>query len=487
MYFNIITLNKMMKKLLLTLFLSTGICLANELPDLGDYSETVIGAHEESIIGSQILQQVYQSDSVIRDVEIEDYLNKVTSKIVDASDYSGSGITFFIVNDPSINAFAMLGGVIGVHTGLILSASTESELASVLSHEVAHITQRHIARMVGKLQKDSFKSYLGLGLALLLARSNPELARGALAASQALGVQTVLDFTRSNEKEADRIGIKILDKAGFDVRGSIDFFRTLQKGNRFSIGAAPSFLRTHPITSERISDIEARLAEYPYKQRIDDPSFHFVKGKLRVFLRDKRTIKKELEINVKNKSYTNELGERYALAYAYILNKNFKQAQNQLELIQRKNIENPMVEQLNIEILLKKGDMNGAYKAITKSLEKYPNNRVFVYGLANYFIERKLATKAIKFLRSYMLVFRNDAKLYEFLAKAYSLKGLKLLQFESLAESFYYKYNLQEAISQMDMAVRASDGDFYQKSRVEARLKQLQREKEVYEISKENL
>ena len=133
-----------------------------------------------------------------------------------------------------------------------------------------------------KLQKDSFKSYLGLGLALLLARSNPDLARGALTASQALGVQTVLDFTRQNEKEADRVGIGILHKAGFDVRGSIDFFKTLQKGNQYSMGGAPSFLRTHPITSERISDIENRLAEYPYKQRVDNPSFHFVKAKIKV-------------------------------------------------------------------------------------------------------------------------------------------------------------------------------------------------------------
>ena len=289
----------MMQKLFLFLFLLSGISLANELPDLGDYSETVMGAHEESIIGSQILQEVYKSDRVIRDVEIEDYLNKVTDKIVKASDYSGSGITFFIVNDPSINAFAMLGGVIGVHTGLILSASTESELASVLSHEVAHITQRHVARMIGKLQKDSFKSYLGIGLALLLARSNPDLARGAILATQAMGVQTVLDFTRENEKEADRVGIKILDKAGFDVRGSIDFFKTLQKGSRYSSGASPSFLRTHPITSERISDIKDRLSDYPYKQRADDLSFHLVKGKLRVFLRNKKAIQKELEINVK--------------------------------------------------------------------------------------------------------------------------------------------------------------------------------------------
>ena len=476
-----------MKKLFLCIFLISKICLANELPDLGDYSETVIGAHEEGIIGTQILQQVYQSDSVINDVEIEDYLYNLTNKLVKSSDYSGSGIKFFIVNDPSINAFAMLGGVIGVHTGLILSANSESELASVLSHEVAHITQRHVARMIGKLQKDSFKSYLGLGLALLLARSNPELARGALVASQALGVQTVLDFTRENEKEADRIGIKILHKAGFDVRGSTDFFKTLQKGNRYTVGAAPSFLRTHPITSERISDIEDRLTEYPYKQRADDPSFHFVKGKIRVFLQDKKATKKQLEINVKNKSYISELGERYALAYAYLRNENFNKAQSELEWIKSTKLENPMIDKLNIEILLKKGDINSAYLTIKKALTRYPNYRAFVYELANYYIEIKSIKEAIKLLQNYVLAFKTDPELYKLLAKAYSLNGKQLLQYESLAEAFYYKYNLGEAIVQMDMAVRARDGNFYEKSRVEARLKQLQREKEIYEISKANL
>lgn len=476
-----------MKKLFLCIFLFSKISFSNELPDLGDYSETIIGAHEENIIGSQILQQVYQSDSVIHDVEIEDYLYNLTNKLVRASDYSGSGLAFFIVNDSSINAFAMLGNVIGIHTGLILSANSESELASVLAHEIAHITQRHIARMVGKLQKDSFKSYLGLGLALLLARSNPDLARGALTVSQALGVQTALDFTRENEKEADRVGIKILNKAGFDVRGSIDFFKTLQKGNRHSIGAAPSFLRTHPITSERISDIENRIKEYPYKQRMDDPSFHFVKGKIRVFLQDKRIVKKQLEINVKNKTFVSELGERYALAYAYLLNEDFDDVQRELKWLKNKNINNPMIEQLNIEFLIKKGDINAAYEAIKKALKKYPNYRAFIYELANYLIETNSIKDAIKFIQSYLLAYSSDPELYTLLAKAYSLNGNQLLQYESLSQSFYYRYNLQEAIMQMDMAVKARDGNFYEKSRVEARLKQLQIEKEIYEISKANL
>ena len=476
-----------MTKLLLCVFLISQTCFGNELPDLGDYSETIIGAHEEAIIGSQILQQVQQSNTVIHDVEIEDYLYNLTDQLVRASDFSGSSLKFFIVDDSSINAFAMLGGVIGVHTGLILSANSESELASVLSHEIAHVTQRHIARLVGKLQKDSFKSYLGLGLALLLARSNPELAKGALVVSQALGVQTVLDFTRENEKEADRVGLKILHKAGFDARGSIDFFKTLQRGSQYSIGAAPSFLRTHPITSDRISDIENRLTEYPYRQRLDDPSFHFVKGKIRVFLQDKKSIKKQLEINIKNKSYVSELGERFALAYAYLLNENFKDAEREMVWLKNTNIKNPMIDQLDIEILIKKGDINAAYSSLKKALKKYPNYRAFVYELANYFIETKSADEAIKFLQSYVMIFKTDPELYKLLAKAYSLNGKKLLQYENLAESFYYRYNLQEAIVQMDMAVRSRDGNFYEKSRVESRLKQLQKEKEIYEISKANL
>jgi len=146
-----------------------------------------------------------------------------------------------------------------------------------------------------------------------------------------------------------------------------------------------------------------------------------------------------------------------------------------------------MIDLLNIEILLKKGDSNIAFSAIKKSLTKYPNYRAFVYKLANYYIDRRLIKEAIKLLQSYVLIFRTDPELYKLLAKAYSLNGKQLLQYESLAEAFYYKYNLSEAIAQMDMAVRAKDGNFYEKSRVEARLKQLQGEKEIYEISKASL
>ena len=254
-----------MKKLLLMIFFLGHIVMADELPDLGSYTDNIISIVEEDRISKQILYQVNQSQSVIHDIEIEDYLASLGSSLLINTSIANRRIEFFILNDSTINAFAMLGGVVGVHTGLFLAANSESELASVLAHEISHITQKHLPRIMALQQRDSYKTMLGMALAILISRSNPQLASGAMQAASASAVQNTLDFTRAHEQEADREGIKLLDQAGFDVKGSINFFKTMQKSSQFSDGAAPAFLRTHPISSDRISDIEDRLKDYPYR------------------------------------------------------------------------------------------------------------------------------------------------------------------------------------------------------------------------------
>lgn len=256
-----------MKKIFfLFLFFSTSI-FSNELPELGSSFDNLINNADEKKIKFQIMQQVYSSNTVIQDPEINDYLNEIGHNLINSSSKDKSEINFFIVNDTSINAFAMLGNIIGVHTGLIFAANTESELASVLSHEIAHLTQKHLLRLFDSQSRNSFKSYLALAVAILAARSNPQLAQGAITAASAAQVQNTLDYTRSNEQEADRIGLQILDKAGYDTKGFVDFFSTLQKFNNFTSGAAPAFLRTHPITTDRISEIQDRLKDYKYIQK----------------------------------------------------------------------------------------------------------------------------------------------------------------------------------------------------------------------------
>ena len=237
----------------------------NNLPELGDVSQTVLSPLDEQRIAAQILREVAASDEVVQDVEVIDYLQALGNRLAAASDDKRQVFNFFVVNDASINAFAMPGGVIGVHTGLFLAANTESELAGVLGHEIGHVTQHHLARMLAKQKTDTFKNIAGIAVALLVARANPELANGALAASSAAGIQRQLDYTREHEREADRVGLTVLENAGFDPRGMPAFFTTLQRGSRFSEGGAPSFLRTHPLTVERIADVSNRVETMPYK------------------------------------------------------------------------------------------------------------------------------------------------------------------------------------------------------------------------------
>ena len=469
----------MKKTLLIFIFLSC-IVMANNLPELGDYSSSKISESDEIFIGRQILFQVNQSDSIIRDIEISDYLDSLGKRLINASTDPAKKIEFFIVSDPSINAFAMLGGVIGVHSGLFLASNTESELASVISHEIAHINQKHISRFLLQQERTSYQSTFIMAVALLLARSNPQLASTAMAGASAGSVQGALDFTRENEKEADRVGIQTLNNAGFDVRGARDFFTTLKQANQFSGGAAPAFLQTHPITSNRINDIEDRLKDFPYKQRVDNQTFHYVKGKLKALLDNKEDTKNILEENIKNKIYINEGGERFALAYIYLIDNEFIKSYEQMQWLFDNEQSNPMLSQLYINYLIKINKVTEAKKIYEQNLNFFPSNRSFIYGLADLYLETQDSEKAIKLLKENEQKFSQDPILYKLFAKGYANQGKKLLQYENLAEAAYYNFNLQEAIIRMDLAIKANDGDFYQKSRVESRLKQFQKEQQIH-------
>ena len=469
----------MKKTLLIFIFLSC-IVMANNLPELGDYSSSKISESDEIFIGRQILFQVNQSDSIIRDIEISDYLDLLGKRLINASTDPAKKIEFFIVNDASINAFAMLGGVIGVHSGLFLAANTESELASVISHEIAHINQKHISRFLAQQERASYQSTFLMAVALLLARSNPQLASTSITGASAGSVQGALDFTRENEKEADRVGIQTLNNAGFDVRGARDFFTTLKKANQFSGGAAPAFLQTHPITSNRINEIEDRLKDFPYKQRVDSQTFHYVKGKLKALLGDKSNTKNILEENIKNKIYINEAGERFALAYIYLMDNEFVKSQDQIQWLIDNEQSNPMLSQLYINYLIKINKVSEAKKLYEQNLNLFPSKRSFVYGLADLYIRTQETEEAIELLKKNEQKFSKDPILYNLFAKSYANQGKKLLQYENLAEAAYYNFNLKEAIMRMDLAIKANDGDFYQKSRVELRFKQIQRELEIH-------
>lgn len=449
--------------------------LAAELPELGDASQRVMSAQDEQRIAEQILREVAVSDQVLQDVEVVDYLETLGNRLVAASDSPQQKFHFFVVKDASINAFAMPGGVIGVHTGLFMASNSESEVAGVLGHEVGHVTQHHIARMLQKQKTDVFKNVAGIALALLVARANPQLAQGALTASSAASLQRQLDYTREHEREADRVGLTILQNAGFDPHGMPAFFRVLQRGSRLREGSAPSFLRTHPLTTERISDVENRVSQLPYKQVASSQDYYYIKAKLRAGYGLAQAAVEQFQSNIREKRYASEEAEQYGLALALLRNQDVAGTAKQVAWLTNHGAENAFIANLKARLAVAQDKPSEAGKLYAAGLKEYPKNRGLIYGYAEHFLASRQPAKMVALVKEKQPYYPDDPYLYQLLSKAYYMENKSLLRFQAQGEAYYRQYNLAKAVEQMDFAAKAQDGTFYQKSIVEARLKALER------------
>ncbi|MGH8671686.1 MAG: M48 family metallopeptidase, partial [Burkholderiales bacterium] len=267
-------------RLLVSALFAVGCVRAEGLPDLGDAAQSDFSPLQERRVGDEVMRSIRNSGALLDDPEIDQYLNGLGYRLLKDTPTGGQDFQFFVIRDRTLNAFALPGGYIGVHTGLIATARTESELASVLAHEIGHVTQRHLARMVAAQKQSTIPSLAAMAAAILAASYNPQLANAALTAVQAGAVQRQINFTREHEREADRIGLQILHSAKFDVHAMPEFFERLQRFNRFYDNNAPAYLRTHPLTTERIADIENRLLTLPYRQVTDSLDFQLLRAKL---------------------------------------------------------------------------------------------------------------------------------------------------------------------------------------------------------------
>jgi predicted Zn-dependent protease len=257
-----------------------------KLPELGDSSQTMMSPAQERKLGEAIVRQIRGAGGYLDDPEVNDYLNELGNRLVTSTRDVRQDFVFFAVPDPQINAFALPGGFIGVNTGLILLAQNESQLASVLAHEISHVTQHHVTRMLANQQNVLMTTIAGLALAILASKvggsNSGQATSAAIAGTQALSAQMQINFTRENEYEADRVGFSRLVAAGFDPNAMGAFFERLQRSSRFVEGTAPSYLRDHPVTYERIAEAKTRAQDLPTNgSRTLD--FHMVRALLQSY------------------------------------------------------------------------------------------------------------------------------------------------------------------------------------------------------------
>jgi predicted Zn-dependent protease len=463
-----------MRLLAVFLCMVWAVALAQPLPDLGG-GDAGLAPQLERRIGESIMREIrFRDPSYLDDPEITDYLGNLGASLAQHSAGARQDFEFFAMRDHTINAFALPGGFVGVHTGLLSAAESESEVASVLAHEIAHVTQRHIARMLGQQQQLQLPMLAALAAAILFGRSRPDLATGAVAAASAGALQTQLSFSRDFEREADRIGFQALESAGFDVHAMATFFEKMQRGMRVADdGTVPGYMRTHPITTERIADAQNRAATLPYKQHLDSAEFQLVRAKLRAESGDARDAVEYFRSSVLDKRYATESAARYGLASALLRARRAKDAQAELARARAAGAAGPMVETLAARVRLALGDRAGAAALLGEAHAKFPHSRPLLYAHAEALYEAGRNQQAQTLLIDSLRLHPRDPRLYQLQAKNYAALGKRAAQHQAQAEVYVLQGSLPAAIEQLQLARAAGDGDFYQLSVVDVRLKEL--------------
>lgn len=452
---------------------------AQVLPDLGDVSQVSLSPMQEKKLGEEVMRQLRASGQYLDDPEVNDYLNMLGHRLIAASTDVHTDFTFFAVNSPEINAFALPGGFVGVNTGLILMTQTESELASVLAHEITHVTQHHIARSISAQKDSMLLSLAGLALAVLAARggaSSGDAASAAIAGSQALAIQHQINFTRDQEAEADRIGFQRLVAAGFDPAAMATMLERLQKATRFAAADVPAYLQDHPVTYERIAEARARAAQVPYRQVPDSLDYDIVRALLRSYQGSPREAVAYFDDALRQHRYNNTIATHYGLVAALLRTHDKARMTKALAELEKIAPPHPMIDAIAGHVLEETGNLQEAIARFKAGVARYPNKMQMIYDYPDALLRAGRSVEATRFVEGQIDRFPHNGPLQLIAAKAYAAQGKEMLSHLHQAEYYAWQGNLKGAIDQLQIAAKDHDGDFYQASMVDSRLREYKRE-----------
>ena len=465
------------KRTLLVSILGTVVFVAGagadeiRLPDMGSPADAILNKSLEAQIGRMIMRDIRNSGQVVEDPLVTEYLNAVGSRIAAQTNEGDHAFTFFAVEDPRINAFALPGGYIGVHTGLIEATRNEDELAGVLAHEVAHVTQRHIARAIhANSRQNILTTAMMLGAIIIAAAGGSgDAVQGALAVAQGTAVQQQINFTRTNEYEADRIGIAALSDAGFDPYGMASFFEVMSRQTTTSPEMrAPEFLRTHPVTTARIAEARTRAREYPQTNSDDSTSYGIVRMRINAARHD--TPEKAVAY-FESRAYKDQSDiERYGRAVAYQRAGDYYSALPIFEELLKKD---PSVIAYHIglgETLVALDQWSEAVEVFERAVELFPRNVPLVVEYSERLIELRQPERAHDMLLDLLNNVPPTPEQVRLIARAASLAGDEAEAYYYLSEYRLMIGDLPGGISYLQQALRLPDLQDIQRARFQARI-----------------
>jgi predicted Zn-dependent protease len=448
--------------------------VTNELPDMGSPEAAVISHSEERQVGYAMVQQLRDQNALLEDPEISEYLNSVGDRLAAQSPDGAQGFQFFVVKDSAINAFAIPGGFVFVNYGLILATNNESELASVLSHEIAHVTQHHIARAIRAQSQQSMTTMAAMLAAILLGAmshgaSSGNVIEGGIAAAQGLAAQQQINFSRDEESEADRVGIGYLAGAGFDTKAMGDFFEVLSRKEGLAATYIPAMLVDHPVTTDRIAEARARAAQFPPRKAKDALSYALVRERVQVLTAPGDTdIEKVYAARLAKGQ--NDMATRYGEALALMVDNRPVEAQKILFELTKEHEGVIMLHSALGQAEVKAGQTNDALGTFKHAVRLFPRNVPVTVRYAESLIAAGNAKEAHAVLLDLFNNVPPTPEQIRLTANAASAAG-------DTGDAYYYmgEYqiaggNLQLAAMQYQLALSAPNLTQIQRERYQARL-----------------
>jgi len=442
-----------------------------QLPDMGDSSGTLISPVEEKELGDAFFRSLHAKIKINQDAEIQNYIQSVGQQLVANSDAPSNPFYFFVVLDKQINAFAGPGGYIGINSGLFLLTEAESELASVMAHEVAHVTQRHLYRAFEAASRLSIPTAVATLAAILLGTQSAALGQAALIAIQAGSIQFQIDFTRDNEKEADRVGMQTLANSDYNPRSMPVFFERLQQSTRYYGQGIPEFLRTHPVSASRISDTRGRSNKYPYKQYPDSKGYLLTKAKLRVITASDLTAPlayfkaREFQGTKDQRAIA-----RYGIGLVHLESRQYAAAENIFQLLAKQYPEQPQYAYAEAKTAFEALHYQKALKLFKKATKRFPSNNAIKIDYISSLLKTGKPKQAKAVLQTLSFQSKNQALYLELLAQIYAELNQPAESHRYLAEYYYAAGHTRFAILQINLAKKAKGINFYLQAILDERL-----------------
>jgi predicted Zn-dependent protease len=449
---------------------TAGAQTGTELPDMGNPVDAILTQGDEYRIGLTVLRQLREQGQILEDPEISEYIQALGTRIAAQATDEGQRFTFFVVRDTGINAFALPGGFIGVNQGLILATRSESELASVLAHEIAHVTQRHIARSIRAAGRQSLATTAMVIAGILLgAMGGGDAAQAAIAVAQGSAAQQQVNYTRSNEHEADRIGISFLASAGFDPNAMPAFFETMQRRAGLSRQDIPEFVLTHPVTSTRIAESRDRAESYPRPRPQPEISYQVVRERARVIV---ATDDAELERYFAGEKSAGRygVGEQYGAALADMTRGHAGDSVAILAELRSGHEGHPMIAGALGQAQMAAGATDAALATFAEALRLSPRNVPLTIRYAEALMRVDRAREAHVVLLD---LFNNVAPTPEQIrltAIAASAAGDTGDAYFYMSEYHIANGNLPLSVQQLELALAAPDLTAVQRHRFQARM-----------------